>query len=327
MNVRNKIGLWLLALIAVFSSCDALIYDKFEDCPQGVYVSFYAMTPCESTASAVGQVQSLSVFAFDEDGKLVSSVTENNPNLTADYEILVPVSDGYFSFIAWTGLNDSFEMASLKPGITTKKDLLTTLKTSQGIASLLQMNDTILQGVSEQDVFLPNPKEHGSIYKHTAINLQEVTNTIKLIVEFDQNTMSSFNPQDVRVSVASANTALNIDGTMPHNTPQVKYAPVDSSFTDDAAGNWNYRTLDLRTGYKNDLKITYLKDGETYTIFQGDLIASILLMTEQASINLDCENDFEVKFVVRDYCLECHTNFTCNVYVNNWTVHSYIWDF
>lgn len=325
MNVRNTIGLWLLALTAIFSSCDALIYDKFENCPQGVYVSFYAMTPCDTDTSRVGKVQSLSVFAFDEEDKLVTSVTENNPDLTADYEVLVPVSNGYFTFIAWTGLNDSFDRTNLKPGVTTKTDLLASLKTAQGIASLLQMNDTILQGESAV-VVLPDPKEVGTIYKHTAINMKEISNSIKLIVEFDQVTMGSFDPQNVRVSVSSANTALNIDGSMPRNTPQVRYAALDSTFT-VSAGNWEYRLLDLKTGYRNDLKITYLKDGETYTVFEGDLIASILLMTEQASINLDCENDFEVKFIVKDYCLECHTNFTCNIYVNNWTVNSYIWDF
>lgn len=325
MSISKKIGLWLVALTVILSSCDLLIYDQFVDCPQGVYVSFYAQTPCETNPSAIGEVVSLSVFAFDEAGKLVTSVTEENSNLTADYEVLMPVSDGYFTFIAWTGLNDNFDFSTLRPGVTTKKDLLAQLKTTQGVASLLQMNDVVMQGASEV-VHLEDPKEVGSIYKHTKINMREITNSVKLIVEFDQKTMNTFDPQNLRVSIASANTALNMDGSMPLNTPQVKYAVSDSVLT-DIDGQWNYRMLDLETGYKNDLKVTYIKDGEEQTVFSGDLIASILLMTEEASINLACENDFEVKFVVKDYCLECHTNFTCNIYVNNWQVHSYEWNY
>lgn len=317
MSVRNKTGCLLLALIAVLSGCATLIYDQFEHCPQGVYVSFYAMTPCDTDTTRIGVVPSVTVFAFDIEDKLVTSVTESNPDLTEEYAVLVPVSDGYFSFIAWTGLNNAFDLSTLKPGISTKTDLLAKLKNT----SLLRASDTILQGKSAV-VYLPDPKEFGSIYKHTDINLREITNSVKVLVDFDQKTMSDYDPQNLRVSVASANTHLNMDGSMPLNTQVFSYAAIDSLAT-ASSGSWNYRMLDLQTGYKNQLKITYINKGQEKTIFDGDLIASILLRTVAGGINLNCDNDFVIRFFIKDYCQDCLNDFSCSIFVNDWVVNSY----
>lgn len=35
-------------------------------------------------------------------------------------------------------------------------------------------------------VHLPNPAEVGTLYKHTAINMKELTNRINVLIEFDK---------------------------------------------------------------------------------------------------------------------------------------------
>lgn len=320
-NLRIKILMTALTLSAIFWGCDSLIYDDLEDCPQGVYVKFFSMTPCAVDSTFIGEASSLTVFAFDEEGKLVTSVSKQNVTLNRDFEVLVPVSNGNFSFIAWTGVNENFTRSSFSSGITTKKDVMLAIKSSESRAASLGNTERIWQGESPT-VFLPDPEKSGSLYKHTKINLRELTNRVKVIVEFDA-TITELKPQDLAVAVSSANGTINIDGSMPYNSPVIYYPQQNTVYTDNSV-TWNFSMLELVTGYHNNLTINYPKTGQQ--VFNGDLIGSILMNTINGGINLNCENDFTIKFVLKDYCAECGTNFSCAIYVNNWLVHSYSTD-
>lgn len=317
----------LSILGVIFGGCDSLIYDNLEDCPQGVYVKFYSMTPCETDSTFIGNVSTLSVFAFDENDKLVVMHKEDNVSLTQDFEVLMPVSNGNFNFVTWAGVNDNFSVENFTPGTTTKQDVMMTLKMNDSKA--VQLGDhKVWQGES-RTIHLPDPAISGALYKYTAVNLREVTNRIKLIVEFDRTTMKEKLPKDLRVEVSSANSIMHIDGTTKRNAQAVEYPAQDVVITDDV-GEWNYSLLDLVTGMSNNLKITLEEEGdesgEEKLVFDGDLIASILLRAVDKGVSLDCENDFEVKFLIKDYCVECWTHFSCNIYVNDWLVHSYSTD-
>lgn len=311
MNVRNKILITLFALGTIFWGCDSLIFDDLADCPQGVYVKFYSMTPCETDSTFIGDVASLTVFAFDENDKLVASVTQQNPTLSRDFEVLMPVQNGNFSFVGWAGVNDQFTLGTFTNGTTTKKDVMLTLKSASGVAA--NLNGTrVWQGESPV-VFLPDPADYASFYEYTAVNLQEVTNRVELIVEFDKTTMKDYDLEAIHAEVSSGNGTMRIDGTMPLNQDALVYPSSNSTFNDNVA-TWHYNLLDLKTGQDNKLHVYYTgNDEEGETVFNGDLMQA----------NLDCDNDFTVKVVIKDYCVECWTHFSCSIYVNNWLVHSY----
>lgn len=322
MNVRNKILITLFALGTIFWGCDSLIFDDLADCPQGVYVKFYSMTPCESDSTFIGSVPSVTVFAFDENDRLVTSVTQQNVTLGRDYEVLMPVQDGNFTFVAWAGVNDNFAVSSFTNGTTTKKEVMLKLNATSGVAANLS-GTTIWQGESPV-VFLPDPAEYASFYEHTAVNLREVTNRVELVVEFDKATMKDYDTEALHVDVSSANGTLRIDGTMPLDQDVLRYPSATDPVYDDNVATWNYNLLDLKTGYDNKLHIYYTgNEEEGETVFNGDLIAMILLAAENGRANLDCDNDFTIRVVIKDYCVECWTHFSCSIYVNDWLVHSY----
>ncbi len=320
MNLKNKTLIRLFALGTIFWGCDSLIFDDLADCPQGVYVKFYSMTPCELDSTFIGDVSSLTLFAFDENDKLVTFVTQQNVSLNREFEVLMPVQDGNFSFIAWAGVNDRFTQGTFTNGVTTKKEVMLTLKSASGIAE--QLDGTIVWQGESPVVFLPDPIEFGSLYKNTAINLQEVTNRVEVTVEFDKATMKDYDTNELHVDVSSANGVLLIDGTMPLKTPTLAY-PSQEPIRDEDFATWNYTMLDLATGYDNNLHIYYTGNGEVETVFNGDLIAMILLAANEGGVNLECDNDFNINVVIKDYCVECWTHFSCSIYVNDWLVHSY----
>lgn len=326
-NLKIRIWIYLSILGVIWGGCDSLIYDNLSDCPQGVYVKFYSMTPCDTDSTFIGNVTTLSVFAFDESDKLVVMHKEENASLTQDFEVLMPVSNGNYHFVAWAGVDDNFTVESFTPGTTTKQDVMLTLKINDSKAVQLE-DHKVWQGQS-RTIHLPDPAISGALYKHTAVNLREVTNRIKLIVEFDRTTMKEKLPKDLRVKVSSANTSMHIDGTTKRNGTPIEYPAQNVVITDDV-GEWNYSLLDLVTGMSNNLKITLEEEGdnsgEEKIVFDGDLIASILLRAKESGVSLDCENDFVVKFEIKDYCVECWTHFSCNIYVNDWLVHSYSTD-
>lgn len=325
MNLRNKILITLFALGTIFWSCDSLIFDDLADCPQGVYVKFYSMTPCESDSTFVGSVPSLTVFAFDDNDRLVTSVSQQNVTLSRDYEVLMPVQDGNYTFVAWAGVNDKFTVSSFTNGTTTKKEVMLKLNATSGVAANLK-GTTIWQGESPV-VFLPDPAEYASFYEHTAVNLREVTNRVDLVVEFDKATMKEYDLDELHVEVSSGNGTIRIDGTMPLNQEVLRYPSATDPVFDDNVATWNYNLLDLKTGYDNKLHIYYTgNEEEGETVFNGDLIAMILLAAENGRANLDCDNDFTIKVVIKDYCVECWTHFSCSIYVNDWLVHSYSTD-
>lgn len=324
-NLRIRVIAALFAIGFILWSCDSFIYNDLADCPQGVYVKFYSKTACATDSSFIGNVSSLTVFAFNPEGILEASVEQSHVNLTRDFEVFIPVSNGNYSFIAWAGVNEKFKKSGFSRKVTTKQDVMMIINSVNNEATRLVTTERIWQGESPM-VFLPDPEEYGSVYEHTSVNLKELTNRVKVIVEFDQQTMKNYDPQKLNVAVSSANGTVRIDGTMPMNSPVLTYSSFDTKLGANA-GEWNYAMLALTTGYSNKLKITYNNQAKEETVFDGDLIAGILLRVVEKGVNLNCEHDFTIKFLIKDYCADCGTHFSCGIYVNNWLVHSYSSDF
>ena len=326
MNLRNKILITIMfALGTILWSCDSLIYDNLEDCPQGVYVKFYSMTPCDNDSSFIGEVPSVTVFAFDSNDKLVVSSTEKNVNLSRDYNILMPVSNGSFTFIGWAGVDDSFSVESFTPGKTTKKDVMLHLNSSNGVAANIN-GKHVWQGESRA-VHLPDPAEFATFYEYTAINLQEVTNRVNVKLTFSETIQELFDTSKFFVEVASESGVYNIDGTMPVKQESLDFPIINTTVFERDSVIWNYAMMDLKPKQGNLLKIYYKEEGEEDKIvFFNDLVGAILVASEDhpGKINMACENEFNIRLDVKGACENCpDTYFSCDIYVNNWKVHSY----
>lgn len=306
----------LLLFGALLGGCNNLIYEDLSECPQGVYVKFYSKTPCAVDSTFIGEVSDLHLFAFDDKDVLASSVVQKNVSLSKDYEVLVPVSDGHYTFIGWAGVNNNFDLGTFVKGVTTKKEVMLTLKSQKKKAVALK-NHHVWQGESPV-VFLEDPTEVGSMYKHTTINLHEKTNRINVEVELHESILGAdIKPEDFEIEIESGNGVSNIDGTMPLNQPILTY-PSQFKYTDSSL-KAQYSLMQLKTGYNNQITVRNKKSQDI--IWQGDLIGSILIKNK--NINLDCQNDFNVKFVIKDKCLGCGTYICWAIYVNDWLVHSY----
>ena len=236
----------------------------------------------------------------------------------------MPVSNGNYNFVAWAGVNDNFSVESFNPGTTTKQDVMMTLKMNGN--SAVQLGDTKVWQGESRTVNLPDPAVSGAQYRYTAVNLRELTNRIKITVEFDREQIEDESTEDLEIELKSANGRLHIDGKTNRKGVVMEYPARDFVIDTDSV-SWSFTTLDLITGLHNNLKLSLGYDEEEdieKVVFNNDLIASILLRAnDEGGISLDCENDFEVKFTIKDYCKDCPTYFSCYISIKDWGMHSY----
>lgn len=315
ISTITKSILLSMAFILV-TACDGFIYDKNDDCTQGVYVNFYTQSVCDTDKDFSGKFTNIQLLAFDEDGVLAGIKSEKNVQLSESYAMLMPLKSGNYTFIAWTGLDNTFELGQLLHGVTSKHHVM--LKLKKNLNSLSSpFNKYIFHGMSTA-VELPSAKSNGSIFKSTTINLLEVSNRIDVELELHESLKDIASVDDFEVFISSSGSTMNINGTMPMSEKPLNFSKKIARI-DDSKLVASFSTLDLKMGYNNRIILKNKKTGEE--MFNGDLIGSILMKNE--NINIDCQNDFSIKFVIKDKCWDCGIYVCWGIYVDDWQIHSY----
>lgn len=227
MNILGKFtALAALALATTaLGSCDSMFHDDLADCPQGVYVRFYQQndkgcfdnkaflngSPSKSKPSfaPVGKVSNLYVLAFDKNTGLLANyvAADKEINLSRTHETLIPLSQGDYELVAWSGNADNFRSANLQKGVTKKSDVFFQLRQQQdgslvfpntpeplrygfaGTGNQRQPADSLEYAAAyhgqiiEDDVInIPDPAKFGSVFRHAAINLREQALNVKVQV-------------------------------------------------------------------------------------------------------------------------------------------------
>lgn len=314
--MQKKLFAVLILLSALLTSCGkSLIYDNLEDCLHEVHVSFYTQTECAQDPSYIGSTPMLHLFAFDIKGVLVAIHTEQDVVLNNDFKAVMSVPSGVYTFIAWAGVTNPFSVADFKEGKTTKKDVMMTLEAIAGKAPVIG-EQRVWQGESAP-IAIEGSTTNTKEYEEVNVNLLEVTNRIRVSVELHESIIEEVQPKDFVVSIKSANSVIAINRKMPFGSPILDYPTIPTYTADKVLAA--FTLPEIQTGYNSVLKIENIKKGET--IWQGDLVGSLLLKNE--NININCVRDYELKFVIRDKCDGCGTYICWAIYLNDWQIHSY----
>lgn len=129
---------WAMLLFAAGTLASCNILDEEEqDC--AVYVSFKYDMNMKFADAFANSVKSVTLYAFDKNGKLAFQKTEEGSMLAQEgYAMrLDEISRGEqdeYDFITWAGLanNPSFSVPLLQVGTSTKEDLICQLKRAEG---------------------------------------------------------------------------------------------------------------------------------------------------------------------------------------------------
>lgn len=247
MNFLGKFtALAALALATTaLGSCDSMFHDDLADCPQGVYVRFYQNTSCGLRNKVVGKVNNLHVLAFNKQtGVLANYVAADGvTNLTADYQTLLPLHQGDYELVAWSGNANEFAAAKLQKGVTKKSDAFFQLRQQQdkslvfpntpeplrvgfagtGMPRLAADSAEVNAGVYPQDevISIPDPAKFGSVFKHAAINLREQALRLRVNVIVDASVRTSkypTTPEKFALTLLTGGQALNNEMVNSANT-------------------------------------------------------------------------------------------------------------
>lgn len=306
MNVRNK--LILLICVGLFSLFTACVKDDDFGCTQGINVRFYSKTKCERDTVYPQQIKDITLCLFDKNGVLVSYNNSQNIEIQRDYYQQVESGSGLYTAVAWSGLDrNHYDITNLEVGSTRKDDLMFRLKRTARQASSLEGN-VIYFGESPV-VYVPEANKIGSFFENTAINMQEITNRMTVIVE------GLTRVDDYIVEIESDNGSMNFDGTIA----QDEIIDHSSAITvKDGILEGKFTLLKLTTGNSHMLVIKNKITGNE--VYRGSLLGTLLL--KNPDVNLDCDHDFVIRFTAQDQC-NCGTYAIMKIWVNNWLVHSY----
>lgn len=226
MNLLAKLGAACATILGVFAtySCDSIFHDDLSDCPQGVYVRFYQQTPCLKKQTAVGKVDNLHLLAFDKNTGLLANyvAVDNGVTLTTEHETLLPLHQGDYELVAWSGNLTELASAKLERGVTKKSDLFFQLRQQQDGSLVFPDTPEMLRygfagsglhrlpGDSaeyahyyetsnyplDEVINIPDPAKEGSVFRHAAINLRQQALRVNVHLILDKDVKSSKFPTD-----------------------------------------------------------------------------------------------------------------------------------
>lgn len=123
--------LTIALLGCVASSCNSVLDFEEGDCSIEYRVRFKYDYNMKYANAFANEVKTVTLYAFDEEGKFVYQRTEEGDILKADdYSMKVDIEPGDYNLVTWAGLDDkSFAIPLLTPGVSDIDEL--TVKTNR----------------------------------------------------------------------------------------------------------------------------------------------------------------------------------------------------
>lgn len=326
-----------MACLVVLASCDSVLQFDEGECivvaPE-YRIRFkydYNMKYADAFAN---EVQAVTLYAFDDNGKFVYQTTEDGEKLKVEgYTMKFDIDPGDYHLVSWAGLvNQSFAVPLLIPGVSTIDEL--TAKT----------NRTILNTRTGEGGPIVNEKLaslwHGECQRSfTRAATQEVitiplvknTNSIRIILQQMQG--YSVDVSNFDFSITDDNGWMNYDNSLL-NDEELTYLPyykaqgttqmVDPDGTTRAAAQLSVAVAQLTTGrlVVDQHPVLRITNKATGKVVLAIPLIDYLLLTEQEGHNmepqeyLDRQDEYSMTFFL-DENMEW---INAQIIVNGWTI-------
>ncbi len=218
----------LLAAPLVLGSCDSVIYDDEGDCSVNYQIQFIDDMNLKFADAFNEEVNSVSLYAFDDDGTLVWTNSESgdflHPSGKSYAMSLNDLDPGNYHLIAWAGLkdNNAFTIPDMVTGESRMTDLTCTMhrtRDAQNVYVSDQNLDAVFYGAT--DITIPETNEPGT---HTfTMNLIKDTNGINVVLQ--QVDGEAMNPDDYEFVIETDNAHINYDNSLMTGEQPFHYSP------------------------------------------------------------------------------------------------------
>ena len=245
-------------------SCDSILDEEDVDCSVEYRVKFkydYNMKYADAFAN---EVSSVTLYAFDDNGKLAFQKTEEGDILkNKDYYMTLDVNPGDYRLITWAGRLDdeaSFSVPLLTEGVSTYEELKCRMdraysRAADGSAYI----NTELTGLWHGEIPKQNFASRAAMIQTAEVSLVKNTNKIRVILQQMEGT--HIEVENFEFTITDDNGYMNYDNML---------------LDDEILTYYPYYHADGSTAFGDDIKVEE-SDGISVAIAQltvGRLVAS-----------------------------------------------------
>lgn len=324
----------LLAILAwsfVAVSCDNILAEEEEDCSIHYRVKFkydYNMKYADAFAN---EVNSVTLYAFDDDGKLVFQKTEEDEILKSpNYYMELDINPGDYRLITWAGRLDeeaSFSVPLLTVGESTYEELICKMDRAYTRAddNGAYIN-TELTGLWHGEIPKQNFSSRAALIQTAVIPLVKNTNRIRIILQ--QLSDGSVDASKFDYTITDDNGLMNYDNSILEDE-LLTYMPWhqgqgSSSINGVDLGTINVAVAELTTGrlMADKNPILTITNRETGKVVLSIPLVKYLLLTEAEGHDmapqeyLDRQDEYSLTFFVDANMAWINTQ----IIINGWIV-------
>ena len=333
-SIYHHVGRLLLTVSVLLSlaSCHTVWDD--DDCPVDIEyrVKFKYDYNMLFTDAFATQVQSVTLYAFDEQGKLVLQQSEQGEALSRDdYTMKLDLTPGNYRLVAWAGLaeGDAFEVPVMDEGVSVQEDL----------TCRINRYPYTLHGEQVDSVGYLQPLWHGSADTRTTsragraelitVPLVKNTNTLRIILQ--QIAAGPVDASQFEFTVTDENGLMLHDNSLDPNDGALTYMPyyqaqgsadIEGTASEDQL---NMAVAELSTGRlmaDSDVRLTISNRQTGETVLSIPLIDYLELCKTVANYDMPLQEylDREDTYTMTFFLDTNNAWINTQVIINNWIV-------
>ena len=210
---------YILLIGSTMTSCDDVIYDGLDPCPQGVRLRFVYDYNMEFANSFHKKVDCVTLYVYDEKGNYLKTITETTDVLADEnYRMTLDFEPGHYRLVAYGGLACEEHSFSVVDEPSRQASTYTDLQVRMDEGELGTKLHDFYYGMQDVEI-----RTTDTDYVEESLYMMKNTNNIRIVLQ--QLNGDPVNKEDFSFFITDDNTFFAYDNMLKPNG-MVTYTPL-----------------------------------------------------------------------------------------------------
>lgn len=312
----KRISLYLfVAFIVILQSC---IKEDLSTCKSELLLRFRYTLNDQYVDLFDAEVDRVTIYVFDSEGKYVANFSEQGSQLTNDYVMHVPLPPGDYRIVAYGGDFNTYSAGELNSqtntlnqtlieGVTDINDFCIELK------SIMEADNYLHPATTPDDLYVGLVNASSSSNDKEIVTVELIKNTKKIKVKI---TGTDFIPSALDINIIATNGRYKFDNRIDVNHGTMKYTPINTSVLP------NYMEVDLKMMrlVLGQSPMLVIKNSTTSEVIYSENMIEQILLTQQYLSQEDFDREDEFVFEI---AIKSNNNIVeVVVSINGWLINN-----